>query len=165
MQGGRQGGQNRPDNNATIRLPQGNRPDFGSNNRPGNNNAMGPPHGNRPGFSNRPGFGNTRPGFGNNRPARPDFNNFRFRNQNFRARRRFRAPAYRPPPGFFARRWSWGMMLPSLFWARQFWLTDFALFDLPPPPFGTVWVRVGEDALLIDQSSGMIITVAYGVFY
>ena len=94
-----------------------------------------------------------------------DFSNFRNYHQNFRAERRFHAPGYRPPQGYYARRWAWGMTLPPLFWGRQYWLMDYAIYDLPPPPFGTIWVRVGDDALLIDQTDGMIITVAYGVFY
>ena len=57
------------------------------------------------------------------------------------------------------------MTLPSMFWARQYWLMDYAAYDLPPPPYGAVWVRVGSDALLIDQYSGSIIEVDYGVFY
>ena len=57
------------------------------------------------------------------------------------------------------------MTLPVAFWARDYWLTDFNEYDLPPPPFGAVWVRVGDDALLIDQDSGEIIEVDYGVFY
>lgn len=96
---------------------------------------------------------------------RRDFSNFRNYHQNFRAPRRFRAPIYRRPPGFYARRWSWGETLPISFWARDYWLTDFYAYDLPPPPYGAVWVRVGEDALLIDQDTGEIIEVDYGVFY
>ena len=38
-------------------------------------------------------------------------------------------------------------------WARQYWLTDYTIYALPPPPFGAVWVRVGGDALLIDQTA------------
>ena len=34
-----------------------------------------------------------------------------------------------------------------------------------PPPYGAVWVRVDHDALLIDEDTGEIITVAYDVFY
>jgi Ni/Co efflux regulator RcnB len=100
-----------------------------------------------------------------NRGPRRDFSNFRNYHQNFRAPRRFRAPTYRRPPGFYARRWNWGETLPISFWARDYWLTDFYAYDLPPPPYGAVWVRVGEDALLIDQDTGEIIEVDYGVFY
>ena len=36
---------------------------------------------------------------------------------------------------------------------------------LDPPPPGTVWVRYGNDALLIDRYSGEVIQVVYGIFY
>ena len=80
-----------------------------------------------------------------------DFSSARNYHQNFNASRRFHGPAYRPPQGYYARRWTWGMTLPGLFWAQQYWLTDYSAYDLPPPPFGAIWVRVGGDALLIDQ--------------
>jgi Ni/Co efflux regulator RcnB len=119
---------------------------------------------NRPGFNNRQGnnsFGN-RPGYGG---QRNDYSNFRDYHRGFNAERRFRAPAYRRPQGWYSRRWSFGEILPSLFWGQQYWLSDFRDYDLPPPPPGTVWVRYGSDAMLIDRYSGEIITVQYGVFY
>jgi len=97
--------------------------------------------------------------------GRRDFSNYRNYHQNFRASQRFRAGPYRRPPGYFARRWSWGQTLPSFFWTREYWLTDFYDYGLPPPPYGAIWVRVGDDALLIDQYTGEIIEVDYGVFY
>ena len=131
-----------------------------------NNNAArgnnGPNNGPRPGV-NRPGNGpnNAMRGPG----PRRDFSSARNFHQNFRAPRRFHAPAYRRPPGWYARTWTWGQILPVAFWSRDYWITDFNIYDLPPPPFGAVWVRVGSDALLIDQDSGEIIEVDYGVFY
>jgi len=94
-----------------------------------------------------------------------DFSGVRNFHQNFRAERRFHAMRYIRPRGFYERRWTWGETLPPLFWARQYWIIDFADYDLPPPPIGAIWVRVGDDALLIDQDSGFIIEVDYGVFY
>ena len=35
---------------------------------------------------------------------------------------------------------------------------------MPPPP-DAVWVRYGDDALLIDRYTGEVIQVEYGVFY
>jgi len=133
------------------------------------NNSVGGNNG-RPDF-NRPGPDrrdvrrpDDRRDFNNGR-GRRDFSNYRNYHQNFRASQRFRAPAYRRPPGYFARRWSWGQTLPVAFWARDYWLTDFYAYDLPPPPYGATWVRVGDDALLIDQYTGEIIEVDYGIFY
>jgi Ni/Co efflux regulator RcnB len=126
------------------------RPNPAPENRPAN--AMRGPQG-------RPGPNNAMRG-----PSR-DFSSVRNYHQNFRAERRFRAGAYARPRGFYEHRWAWGETLPPLFWAQQYWILDFADYDLPPPPYGAVWVRVNDDAVLIDQYSGMIIEVDYGVFY
>jgi Ni/Co efflux regulator RcnB len=52
-----------------------------------------------------------------------------------------------------------------MFWGRDYWLMDYWLYSLSPPPYGYVWVRYGDDALLIDQGTGEIAEVIYGVFY
>lgn len=102
------------------------------------------------------------PGIGG---PRHDFSGFRDYHRNFQVSRRFQAPFYRRPAGWYSHRWAFGEFLPTAFWARDYWLIDFAIYDLPPPPFGAVWVRVDHDALLIDEDTGEIITVAYDVFY
>lgn len=138
----------------------------GNNSRPDDRRGFGP--NNRPGFNdNRGGFngpGNNRSGFGSNRGDR-NFSGFRDFHRAISAPHRFRGPSYRQPPGFAYRRWSYGDILPSLFWSQQYWLSDYNTYDLPPPPYGAVWVRYGSDALLIDRDLGEIITVYYGVFY
>ena len=67
-----------------------------------------------------------------------------------------------------------GLVFPSLDLRRNparpvlganYWLKDYVDYGLPPPPYGAVWVRVGGDALLIDQYTGEVIAVEYGVFY
>ncbi len=139
----RQPGNRQPGNN-------GFRPD---NRRPDNRSGYYRP-GNRPEWRG-PGYGG----------PRHDFSSYRDFHRNFQASRRFRGPDYRRPAGWYDHRWVFGEFLPSAFWARDYWLDDFAAYDLPPPPYGAVWVRVGNDALLIDQDSGEVITVEYGVFY
>ena len=93
---------------------------------------------------------------------RHDFSSF---HRNFTSPHRFRAAPYRRPPGFYVHHWSYGEVLPRPFWVRDYWLTDFFDFGLAPPPPGTVWVRYGSDALLIDEYDGAVIEVAYNVFY
>jgi Ni/Co efflux regulator RcnB len=129
----------------------------------GGNNFHPPGAPNAPGGFNRPGGAPNRgPGPGG---ARHNFSSFGDYHQNFNASRRFHAPAYQRPSGWYSHHWTFGETLPSLFWARNYWLTDYMDYALPPPPYGAVWVRVGPDALLIDEDSGEIITVEYGVFY
>ena len=91
--------------------------------------------------------------------------NFTAYHRAFNAPQHFHAPAYNRPAGWYAQRWTYGQILPSLFWAPDYWINDFNDFGLAPPPPGTVWVRDGSDALLIDRYSGEIIQVDYGVFY
>jgi Ni/Co efflux regulator RcnB len=85
--------------------------------------------------------------------------------RNVQAQRHFSAGAYRQPQGYRQRHWSYGQRLPGGYYARNYWITDYLAYSLFAPPDGLVWVRVGPDALLIDQYSGEIIQVDYGVFY
>jgi Ni/Co efflux regulator RcnB len=81
------------------------------------------------------------------------------------ARHHFRGPTWHPPHGYVYHRYNVGQRLADAFYARDYWLTDFAAYDLIAPPDGYVWVRYGPDALLIDEDSGDVVRVVYGVFY
>jgi len=76
----------------------------------------------------------------------------------------FRIGVYHAPAHYSYRRWGIGERLPSEYYVRDYWLTDFAAYDLVAPPDGYVWVRFGPDALLIDEDTGEVIQVVYGVF-
>lgn len=84
---------------------------------------------------------------------------------NVQAPRHFQAGAYRPPQGFVSRHWRYGDRLPRAYYARNYWLTNFLIYGLLSPPPGLVWVRVGPDALLIDEYTGEVVRMEYGVFY
>jgi Ni/Co efflux regulator RcnB len=77
----------------------------------------------------------------------------------------YRGGAYRWPGGYHYQRWSYGQTLPSIFWAQDYWISDYEDYGLGYPPDGCVWVRYGNDALLIDEDSGEILEVVYGQFY
>jgi Ni/Co efflux regulator RcnB len=150
---------------APVAQPQAttqNRGDRGRNDWQGGQDRGNTNFGNRPGGQN---FGNRPGGASADRGVRRDFSSFRDYHRTFNAPHRFRAPEYRRPNGWYDHRWSFGEFLPSLFWGSSYWLTDYYRYDLPPPPYGTVWVREGYDALLVDRDSGEIITVEYDVFY
>ena len=85
--------------------------------------------------------------------------------RNITATHRFHAGIYRAPLGYHYQRWGYGQFLPSIYWGRDFWIGDFLAFGLFAPPDGFIWVRYGPDARLIDQSTGEILQVDYGVFY
>lgn len=136
------------------------------NNNGNSNFGRGPDNNDRRTFGNdRRDFGNDRRAFDNDRrgpDSRRDFSAF---HRNFNAPRRYRTSFYNRPRGWYAHRWTFGEILPSLFWSSNYWLNDYYDYSLQPPPPGTVWVRDGEDALLIDRFSGEIIEVAYNIFY
>ena len=136
------------------------------NHGPANNPAFnrGPANNNRPGFANnRPGPNDNHGNFnGNNHRPNPAYTRY---HRNFNASRHFRGPNYVRPSGWYSHRWTYGEFLPSLFWTSNYWLSDYRYYGLTPPPPGTVWVRDGYDALLIDRYDGQIIQVAYDVFY
>ncbi len=78
---------------------------------------------------------------------------------------RFHAGAYRQPYGYYVRSWGYGDILPRGWYVQNYWLNDFLDFGLPYPPPGTEWVRVGGDALLLDQYTGRIIQIVRGIFW
>ncbi|MGA2187900.1 MAG: RcnB family protein [Steroidobacteraceae bacterium] len=96
-----------------------------------------------------------------NRPATADRGAYQ---HNFQAQRSFRIGPYHRPPGWTARRWGYGEILPRAFWGPQYLLADYWLFALEVPPVGYEWVRYGADALLVNTGSGEILQVEYGVF-
>ncbi|MGD0503911.1 MAG: RcnB family protein [Steroidobacteraceae bacterium] len=95
------------------------------------------------------------------RPANADRGAYQ---HNFQAARSFRIGPYHRPPGWAARRWGYGQILPRAYWASRYVIGDYWLFALEVPPGGYEWVRDGSDALLIDTNTGEILQVEYGVF-
>jgi Ni/Co efflux regulator RcnB len=91
--------------------------------------------------------------------------NFSHLRRNYTANRRYRFGRYNRPRGYYTHRWIYGQRMPSIFFARNYWITNFAAFGLMLPPPGTVWVRYGNDAVLIDRYTGEVIQVVYDIFY
>ena len=84
--------------------------------------------------------------------------------RNFVAPRRFHAAGYVRPHGWYEHRWTYGEILPAIFWSQNYWLANYVDYGLQDPPPGFVWVRYGDDAVLIDQGSGEVLQVEYDVF-
>jgi len=109
------------------------------------------------------GSARNNPGLSGNAQGRQsDLNAMR---RNMQATRKFHGGSYRAPQGYQYRHWSYGERLPRGYYTRDYWISDFLMFGLFSPPSNLVWVRVGDDALLIDRDSGDIVQVRYGVFY
>ena len=96
------------------------------------------------------------------RPERIDPGHF---NHNFRAHRRYVIGPYLPPRGWVERTWYFGDLLPAAFFAPEYRLADYWLFDLETPPVGYEWVRYGHDALLVNLATGRVEQTVYGLFF
>lgn len=83
----------------------------------------------------------------------------------FRAPHRYRVGVWHAPRGFAYRRFAIGERIPSALLAAEFFLTSYALYGLEAPPPEYVWVRDGDDAVLVDRYTGEVIEVEYDVFY
>ena len=81
------------------------------------------------------------------------------------SRNRYHWQHYVQPRGWYYQRWVYGQTLPMAFWGREYWLDGYAQFELINPPYGYVWVRYGDDAMLVAVVSGLILSVQYNVFY
>jgi len=151
---------NMPDRNPDATPDRGNR----DANAPGNNNDMAR---SRPGDNNNDNR-DVNKTVVNKTVVRKTVN----RTEVMKVRANIQAPrkfhitvAYRQPPGFYVHRWTFGERLPVAFYARDYWLADYALYGLMAPWAGYEWVRVGDDALLVDVETGEVIRVEYGLFY
>jgi Ni/Co efflux regulator RcnB len=127
------------------------RPDVRSDNRGGDRNRY---------------QGDNRNWRDNNRSGPRDYSQYRGgRGQVWSAQHRYRAPAYYWPRGYNSYAWSFGAVLPSVFYADQYVIYDYENYGLPEPYPGTDWVRVGYDALLIERGTGYVVEAARDVFY
>lgn len=79
--------------------------------------------------------------------------------------RRFHAGPYRKPLGWHYRLWGLGELVPAVLIAQGYWIDDYRAYDLVRPPFGCVWVRYGNDAILVDRRTGEVLRVVRDVFY
>ncbi len=84
--------------------------------------------------------------------------------RNVTATRHYQIGAYRAPPGYVYRQWGYGQRLPGGYYAANYWIGNFLAYGLIAPPSGLVWVRVGNDALLINQANGEVVQAQYGLF-
>ena len=79
--------------------------------------------------------------------------------------RRFDAGTYRKPFGWHYILWGIGDRLPPLFTTQGYWINNYRDYEFARPPFGCVWVRYGNDAILVDKRSGEILRVVRSAFY
>jgi len=90
---------------------------------------------------------------------------FRLDNGRYFGRSRYYAGSFLWPRGFGVRQWLIGEWLPSAFFFDSRYEVDYWRFGLYEPPAGCRWVRVGNDALLVDDFNGEVLDAVYDLFW
>lgn len=80
-----------------------------------------------------------------------------------RAAKRYRAAAYKRPPGYQARHWRHGERLPANYRSRAY-AVDAHRYGLPAAPRGYQYTRVDNDVVLTAVATGVIASVIIGLF-
>ncbi|WP_311267262.1 RcnB family protein [Sphingobium sp. WCS2017Hpa-17] len=74
-------------------------------------------------------------------------------------------PGFQYPHGYRYRRWTIGLLLPSLFLSSRYYYDDYSYLGVGAPPVGYRWVRYGPDLLLVRIRTRRVVDVIYGAFY
>jgi len=93
-------------------------------------------------------------------------NDNRYRWEDYRRDNRqvFSLDRFYAPRGWSYRRFSVGVIVPGIVFGPRYWIRDPYAFRLPPAPYGAHWVRYYGDALLVQNRSGRVLDVVYGIF-
>jgi len=78
--------------------------------------------------------------------------------------KRYHAAAFEAPSGFTYRRFSVGQHVPDALLSDSVQLNNYQDYALVTPPSGLVWIRDGQDALLVDGRTGEVIQADYDLF-
>ena len=74
-------------------------------------------------------------------------------------------PGFQYPHGYRYRRWTIGLLLPSIFLSSRYYYEDYRTLGVGAPPPGYRWVRYGPDLLLVRTRTRKVVDVIYGAFY
>jgi Ni/Co efflux regulator RcnB len=93
------------------------------------------------------------------REAREDWQDYRRSHRNV-----FNRPAYVGPRGYRYRQVTVGTTLNRAFWAPRYRIGKYSTYRLPNPGRGRMYVRHGNDVLLINARTGRVMRV-YNRFF
>ncbi|PZN94472.1 MAG: hypothetical protein DCF31_09610 [Alphaproteobacteria bacterium] len=114
---------------------------------------------------NRGGWrGDDRGWRGNDRGGRHGWDNRRGNDWRW-DRQRYRGPAFIHPRGFGYRPWGVGYRVPPAYFNNRYFIGNPGFYRLPPARYGTRWIRVGPDALLIRRGDGLVLHAVRGLYW
>lgn len=81
------------------------------------------------------------------------------------AQRRYQAGAWYAPRGYRHQPYRYGQYLPPVYRTRSYVIYDPYRYRLAPAPYGYAWHRIGNDAVLVSLTTGLVASVVSGLFY
>jgi Ni/Co efflux regulator RcnB len=76
----------------------------------------------------------------------------------------YSGPRYVEPVGYRYNRWQAGASLPRGYYGDPYYV-NYQTYNLPSPPSGYRWNRVGNDVYLVETTNGLISEVVYSLFH
>lgn len=76
----------------------------------------------------------------------------------------YNAGAFVAPSGYTYTRYTLGQRVNGKLLGTSYVLTSYGDYALETPPSGLTWIRVGDDALLVDSNTGEVVQSDYGLF-
>ena len=74
------------------------------------------------------------------------------------------AGAFVAPSGYTYTRYELGQRVNGELLGKNYTLSSYGDYALQVPPSGLEWIRVGDDALLVDRNTGEVVQSDYGLF-
>jgi Ni/Co efflux regulator RcnB len=73
--------------------------------------------------------------------------------------------AFMGPAGYTYSRYQLGAMVPAELRSDDNLVLDsYSTYNLKTPPHGLTWIRVGDDAMLVDRKTGEVVETDYDLF-
>jgi Ni/Co efflux regulator RcnB len=80
-------------------------------------------------------------------------------------KKHYNAGTFTAPDGYTYSRYELGAHVPDVVRSDDgLVLTGYSSYALQAPPHGLTWIRVGNDALLVDRKTGEVVETDYGLF-
>jgi Ni/Co efflux regulator RcnB len=80
------------------------------------------------------------------------------------ATKHYDAGVYVGPSGYTYSRYVVGQRAPVTLIGEHYRLEHYSTYGLDTPPDGLTWIRVGNDALLVDGNTGEVVRTEYDLF-
>jgi Ni/Co efflux regulator RcnB len=76
----------------------------------------------------------------------------------------YNAGVFMAPSGYTYTRYAIGQRVNGDLLGNDYVLNSYGDYSLQAPPTGLTWIRVGDDALLVDRNTGEVVESDYGLF-